>query len=533
MRLRNTPLLDGSGQFVIRPGASRGIWAASDSPARILTVGPEQEITSVAGDGTGEADMLVTTVNNGTISANEGALRIRARELTNAALLRAINGATLTLVGTILVNAEGRLLAGNGGRFVLTSSAILDGGTVNGTGSLTWGASSVLRGGVHLGADIVTTVAGIGNTSTQVTNDGTIFIGDEGTTTSGIRLLASTMLDGSGQVVIRGGGTRGFYTASNSSAHVLTVGFNQEIITAPGTVAGDAYLFATTINNGRVTADRGGLEIQGRQFTNNGAVSTLSGGTVAFTNAGSFLTNYNSTTDTLSGGLWEAVTDGVPATLNLQNAPIVAIASNTAVRLSGAAASIPQLSGLRTISGTLSLENGKTLSTTGNMAIPGVLQYGLPAALETTRLAITGNVDFTGTRIDVLDQGMTSGSYLLATWTGSSTGQPVLGSLPPWSRHRLVLDTVAKTLRLEISVVHPVSITGVNVKRGTGADAGQNVVTLSATGGPNTNYAVEASDDLVTWRTISHVTSAPSGAGTLTINEPAWVTRQFYRLRVP
>ncbi len=534
MRLLNDALLDGSGQVTIRPGASRGIYAANNNSAHTLTVGPDQEITSLAGEGADEAYMYVTAVNQGTISANEGAFRIRTRNMTNEGLIRASNGGTLTLDDMTLENASGQLLVGDGGRFMFTSGAIVDGGTVAGTGSVAWESGSVLRGGVHLSSDIVTTVKGVGNTSTQVTNDGTIFIGDQGTLTSGIRLLDSTLLDGSGQVVIRPGGTCGIYAASNNPGRVLTVGTGQEIITAPGTVAGDAYLYTTTINNGRLTADRGGLEIQGRQFMNNGAVTALSGGTVAFTSAASFLTNYNSATDTLSGGLWEALSDGLPATLNLQNAPIAAIASNTVVRLSGAAASIPQLANLANVSGTLSLENGKSLSTSADMAISGVLQYGLPAALETTRLAITGNVNFTGARVDVLDQGMmTSGSYLIASWTGTATGEPSLGSVPPWSRHRLVLDPLARTLRLEVVVTAMASITGFSVAPGIGPHAGQNVVTLSAIAAPGTSHTVEASSDLGFWSVIAYVTSDSSGTVTWTINEPTTVTRRFYRLGAP
>jgi hypothetical protein len=215
--------------------------------------------------------------------------------------------------------------------------------------------------------------------------------------------------------------------------------------------------------------------------------------------------------------------------MNFSGLPIAAIAAGTTVRLRGAGASIPQLSTLTNIAGTLSLENGKTLATTGSMSIPGVLQYGLPADLETTRLAVTGNVNFTGTRVDVLDQGMTSGSYLIATWTGTSTGTPVLGALPPWSRHALVLNSSAKTLRLEVTTITPATIGAYSNVPGTGPNAGQNVVTLSATGGPDVGYVLETTPDLVTWTPVSAL-SSPAGTLTWQFTEAAALKRRFYRI---
>jgi hypothetical protein len=246
------------------------------------------------------------------------------------------------------------------------------------------------------------------------------------------------------------------------------------------------------------------------------------------------VTNYNATTDTLTGGRWEVVSGGTPTLMDLSGKPVVALAAGTTVRLSGSGASLPQLSTLRNISGTLILENGKTLATTGNMVIPGVLQYGLPAAPESTRLAITGNVDFTGTRIDILDQGMTSGSYLLATWTGTLTGVPALGSLPSGSQQLLVLDPGAKTLRLEVTLTTPpgqaASVT-VAVTAGTGADEGRNHIALSAQVTPDAAYRAEASIDLIVWTPVSPVLTSPTGALIWEFLQEPGFPERFYRFK--
>lgn len=238
-----------------------------------------------------------------------------------------------------------------------------------------------------------------------------------------------------------------------------------------------------------------------------------------------------STTDTLSGGRWEVESNGPVTWIDWGNSPVVNLAAGTTFRLSGANSSFAPLASLRNIQGTLILENGKTLATTGNMVIPGVLQYGLPADQNTTRLAITGNVDFTGTRIDITDLGLATGNYLLASWTGSVTGTPALGTLPSGTQYSLVLDPVAKTLRLQVFVIPPVNVTTFSIVSGTGPNAGQDVVTLAGTGHPNAVYTLEASADLRSWTPVAGPLSSPAGAISASFSQPPALRRQYYRFR--
>lgn len=275
----------------------------------------------------------------------------------------------------------------------------------------------------------------------------------------------------------------------------------------------------------------GGFTIYTGAKTNHGTFRIINGGYLEF--VGSNLTNYNATTDTLTGGRWEVVSSGPASTMNFGNAPVVTIAPATTVRLSGANAAFAALSSLSNIAGTLVLENGKTLATSGNMTIPGVLHYGLPADTGSTRLAVTGNVNFTGTRVDIHDLGLTSGSYTLASWTGTVTGVPTLGARPPWSQHSLVLDPVAKTLKLEVVVQSPPVIGSFQVEAGSGGNAGMNVVTLTATGVAGVDYQLEVSSELVTWIPQGAPLSSPTGQLTWQFTWPQETKRCFVRIASP
>ena len=165
------------------------------------------------------------------------------------------------------------------------------------------------------------------------------------------------------------------------------------------------------------------------------------------------------------------------------------------------------------------------------MAIPGRLQFGLPAAQGTTRLNVTGNADFTGGTVDVSDLGMTSGSYVLATWTGSLTGVPSLGLRPPGMQLSLVVDAVARQLRLEAVVFPPVNISAFSIVPGVGPNAGMDVVTLSGLSYSGAGYVIESSSDLTNWTPVSPLLSHPSGTLSFQFTQPANFQRRYFRFQ--
>gem|GEM_PF-3552475 len=369
-----------------------------------------------------------------------------------------------------------------------------------------------------------------------INNAGTIRIRVPGDTSGSTRLLyfnSATTLQGAGKLMLTGAGRNVIDDLGGTTPGILTVGAGQEIITDANTVPSyqSTALHVGIVNYGTITADQGGVTLYSRPKSNHALFRAINGGRLLIT--GSLLTNYNAATDTLTGGRWEVVSHGTATTMDFSSAPVATIAASTFVRLSGAGATLAQLSTLTNVSGTLALENGKTLATTGNMAIPGTLQYcladGIGFGYDRTRLAITGDVNFTGTRVDILDQGLTSGSYLLATWTGTLTGAPLLGSFPPGSQSSLVLDTDAKTLCLEIVMPPPIRFTGFNLAPGSGPNAGLTVVSLTATGQPDASYAAMSSLDMIGWTPAAPPLSSPAGELSWQIIESG-TGRRFYRI---
>ncbi len=533
--------LEGTGKVLIQGSGRRQFLRGNSSPADVLTVAAGQEI--VAGAGTvaeyQNAAIHSGLVNRGVVTADAGGLILYNTAKTNEGTFRAINGGDLRLNGTI-DNAAGIIFA-DAGSTVRLQHGNLNGGLVTGPGTLLAdGTNATLTGPITLDSGLITAIqSSYVYLHGEITNQGLMTVGSpSGGDTCIIYLHGAVSMEGTGKILIQGSGRRQFLRGNSSPADVLTVPAGQEIVAGAGTTADPQHtaIPAGLVNHGTLTADAGGLILHDAPKTNQGAFRAINGGNLVIT--ASILTNYNLTTRTLTGGRWEAVTSGAATTVNLSGATINHLAAGTTVRLSGAAASIPALSSLNTIAGTLALENGKTLATAGNLAIPGTLEYGLPAEPETTRLSVTGSVDFTGTTIHVRDLGLETGSYLLANWTGSVTGSPVLGSLPAGSRHQLVLDAAAKTLRLEVVVTPPagtsgVTITSFTVTPATGGDAGKNIISISAQGEPDISYEVEASTDLKIWTPVSPVLTSPTGTLEWEFLQDAGFPRRFYRFRTP
>jgi hypothetical protein len=106
------------------------------------------------------------------------------------------------------------------------------------------------------------------------------------------------------------------------------------------------------------------------------------------------------------------------------------------VMIGAGTATITNMNGfLNTVQGSLGFQDQQVFCMTGNLAVPGTLEFLLEAADEggtlSTGLNVNGNIDFTGASIDVTDLGdMIIGVYRLVEWTGTRTDTPTLGNLP-------------------------------------------------------------------------------------------------------
>jgi uncharacterized delta-60 repeat protein len=448
--------LEGNGKVILQGAGNRRILRANSSVTDVLTVGAQQEIIATAGtiaeyqNGALHAGL----VNHGTITADAGGLTLYSNSKTNLGLFRAINGGLLRME-TPVDSTQGTLFAGEGSTLKLENT--LTGGMVTGSGRLLMNSTAGLTGPITLDGDLTTAIEGSTTALTgNIIHEGQLLLGIAGSATGAtLDINGAVSLTGSGRIILQGGNsTRLIERANSSVSDVLTLHAGQEITTTAGTVASSqrAGIKAGLVNHGVVTADEGGLAMTHNSKNNQGTFRAINGGNLVIT--GSTLTNYNATTDTLTGGRWEVVSNGTTTTLDITSSPITTIAADTFVCLSGANATFPQLSTLHTIAGTLCLENGRSFTTVGNLAVPGTLEFGLTDGsvngFDAGRIIVNGNVNFTGATIHIRDRGITEGIYEIVRWTGSSTGMPALGSLPPGLNYGLQLDEQAKVLRLQV-----------------------------------------------------------------------------------
>ena len=139
-----------------------------------------------------------------------------------------------------------------------------------------------------------------------------------------------------------------------------------------------------------------------------------------------------------SGALTGGVLD-VNGTLDLnRGANIITIGTNAVVRLRGADTTFPELMGnLTTVNGTFGLHSGMVYNATGDLVVPGTIEFGLSDSDQSDVVVKTGisnavNVTLTGGKVSVVDLGLsTPGTFTLIEFTGTRTGFLSMGAVPP------------------------------------------------------------------------------------------------------
>ena len=135
----------------------------------------------------------------------------------------------------------------------------------------------------------------------------------------------------------------------------------------------------------------------------------------------------------LTGGTYD-----VTGTLDLNRAAsITTIDTNAIVRLRGTNASFAELSGnLTTVNGTFGLYSGMVYNATGDLSVPGTLEFGLSDDDQSDFVVKTGisnavNVTLTGGKVSIVDLGLTTpGIFTLMEFTGTRTDTLTLGAVP-------------------------------------------------------------------------------------------------------
>lgn len=526
--------LEGSGLFRFQGSGRRQFIPANPGlTTDVLTIGPDQEITT---NSTTVAEYQNSSIqaalnNLGTVTADGGGLDLYSRPKTNHGIFRAINGGTMRIEATV-DNTNGTILASTDSTVMLQTT--LTGGTVTGTGQMLINSTAGLNGPITLDSGLTTAVDAGGTTLTgNITHNGQMTLGNPaGTGSPQFLINGPVSLQGTGKIIFQGNGGRQILRKNNATTDVLTIAPGIELTTDINTGLNyqKAAIHAPVENYGIITANGGGLTIYSGAKTNHGTFRAINGGTMAFTSV--TVTNYNATTDTLTGGRWEVASTGTTTTLDLQNSPIATIAANTFVCLSGADAAFPQLSGLVTIAGTFCLENGKIFTTAGNLAVSGTLQFGLgngsTQGFDSQRLVINGNVNFTGSHIDVRSLGTTPGLYEIARWTGTATGTPTLGNVPPGHHYALVFDTEGKTLKVNVEGVPggELKILGIQYVPATGT------TTIDYLSQPGVIHQVRGTSDFVNYDNLPD-TAVGTGALMQYIHvSPNPPTKYFYKFSI-
>ncbi len=321
--------------------------------------------------------------------------------IVNMGLMEAVDGATLRIQQTALVNTGGTLNAGIDSQ-VLLQEVTLTGGSLTGLGEVRAVAGVTLENTVNnstryiVGNGTTTVLDGELNNLTIVEIDGGSFLFNSDTSLvgGGAYLLndpaagGTSVLAGVGGVLptvtnvdntIRGGGTLGFMTFINQSAVIAD---------APG--APLTILAGTVENQGTMSADGAELNIRSAGFNNTGGTIDATGGVISLTNGG----HVEGGTITLDGASTLRLSDGMVTGAVVNNAAGGTIETGVLGGLIDGLVTNPS-------GGTIRIADDSALTFTqqGTYTNAGTLEFagsGAFASFANTALRIDGIVTLTG-----------------------------------------------------------------------------------------------------------------------------------------
>lgn len=270
LRAQEPVLLSGTGAVVLQ--------AASSTDDAIFSSATGVDFTQGAGHtirGTGR--LSAGMVNDGTVLGDLGGVGIvlSGADKTNRGLFRAAPGGKLTIESTTITQeGAGRIVADDGQ--VLLSAASVQGGTLesSGTGYLRSSNTCTLRNLANRGEVRIAPGYVLQMDGDSLRNDGVIRVNDLGTSgNTYLRAQQNMVLTGSGEIVLRTGGSVADANISTASGAVLTVAQDQEI-------RGEGLVGANLLNRGTITADVAGrslnLGVDGQ--TNMSTMRAIAGG---------------------------------------------------------------------------------------------------------------------------------------------------------------------------------------------------------------------------------------------------------------
>jgi hypothetical protein len=397
-----TITLSGSGMVTMGNAILNRISGVSGSTA--LTIGANQLVQ-------GAGQIVTTTTNNGTITANQSAgltLDPNATDFTNNGLIQSISPGSLTLLDGLFTNTSGTILFGagstgtvgavvNGGPVTLSANSTLNlsAGTIHG-GTLTNSSTGIINAVANTSNTLGGTVNNLAGGQFAVndgavlklegsgtyTNNGNIALNSSGSLTY-LQLIGggTVTLGGNGMVTMGNDVLNRIYGVNGTTALVIGA---SELVQGAGQIG----VGQTAItNNGTITANQSAgltLSPNATGFTNNGTLQATNGDTLtlygAYTNtsgmiqasgAGSIV---NLTSGTISGGTFTitnggAIDDNGTAAVSgvmVNNGTLGGSGTTTVGSLSVTGTFTKQDSGTATISGPESLNSGASLNVNGD-----------------------------------------------------------------------------------------------------------------------------------------------------------------------
>jgi len=389
--------------------------------------------TTITGWGTiGNSALGITNASNGIINSNISGGNIMVNPVTtltstNAGIMEATNGGTLTLSGAPWTNTGTIEAVGTNSSVVLSNNVSITGGTLESTtGGVVYNAAS---NNVFLtGLTLAGTYDVQNNAATEIngtiTNNGVINLQSSGNLTELYVTSAGTgtaTLAGSGSVVLGTGANNAFNGAGGTSLiidqNVSGVGFiGESALTLTNNSTIDANISPTVstqsltiqpstggmANNGILEATNGGtLTLTSNQFTNatNGVIKAVG------TDSSS-----NPSTVVLTGGV--GVSGG---TLTTSGGGIIEVATSNTANLTNL-----------TNSGTLNVLNNGQIDSTGTITNNGTIT--LEAAGNQTYFYAANPTTLTGT--GTLVMGSANGDYTgnVDTVAGLTNDETITGA---------------------------------------------------------------------------------------------------------
>ena len=443
-------ILNGNGK--LRFESADDNWITSANPTDVLTIGADQELITSADTLAGDSAsrIITSTANNGTITADQGGLQLDTHPKTNNNLIQAINGGLVRFSNVTVTNDEGGgdpavgTITADAGSTVRFNAATVVGGTLNGSGAYTLEGRATVFDGSAMPPTFDSSITLDGNNTLTlkgtIHNEGTIHLDDHGWA-SQLLIDGDVTLDGSGQMRFESNDDN--VIESLDPADTLTVGADQTLTTADVALTGQSRIITALNNQGVVEARVGGLTLNTNPKTNNGIFRAVDGGTLQILAPDTILTNFDPLSHTLTGGRWEIIANGTDTTMSFAGDPdIERIGPGTTVVLSGSQSMFPGTEALVTLEGVLSLRNKRVFATNGNLDVNGHLEFGLTSGAadgwNATMLHVT-DINLAGSVIDIVDLGITPGTYRIIQYDGTRTGTPVMGTVP--AGFNFTLDT--------------------------------------------------------------------------------------------